>query len=101
MSFRVIHDSEAALEFREAVAWYENQSDGLGLQFIHDVDNVITEISEQPFRFSRAGRMSRRAQVLGWPYIIYFAINQPHSEIKVIAIWHGARNPADLRRRLK
>ena len=101
MRFRVIHDSEATVEFREAVAWYESQRGGLGVQFTLDVDKVIAAISARPLRFSKAGRKSRRAQVLGWPYTIYFAVNEMHSEIKVIAVWHGARNPADLHRRLK
>jgi plasmid stabilization system protein ParE len=39
--------------------------------------------------------------VLGWPYAIFFAVNEAHHEVKVIAVWHGARNPAELRRRLK
>jgi plasmid stabilization system protein ParE len=101
MSFRVIYDSEAAFEFREAIVWYESQRDGLGVRFIVDIDKVIAAISAQPFRFSKAGNKSRKAQILGWPYTIYFAVNEGHSEVKVIAIWHGARNPAELRRRLK
>ena len=101
MSFRVIHDTEAAFEFREAVAWYESQTEGLGVRFTLEVDAVIATISSQPFRFSKAGRKVRRTQVLGWPYTIYFVVNEAHSEIKVIAIWHGSRNPAELQRRLK
>ena len=101
MSFRVIHDSEATFEFREAVAWYEGQAEGLGVRFTLEVDAVITAISFQPLRFSKAGHKSRKARVHGWPYSIYFVINEAHAEIKVIAVWHGARNPAELRRRLK
>jgi hypothetical protein len=33
--------------------------------------------------------------------IPYFTINVEHREVKILAIWHGARNPAELRRRLK
>jgi len=101
MSLRVIHDSEATLEFREAVAWYENQAAGLGIRFTLEVDKVIAAISAQPFRFSKAGHKSRRAQIFGWPYTIYFVVNDAHSEIKVMAVWHGARSPAKLRRRVK
>jgi len=36
-----------------------------------------------------------------WPYSIYFTINKEHREVKVVAIWHGSRNPVELRRRLK
>ena len=97
----MVHDTEATFEFREAVAWYEGQAQGLGVRFTLEVDAVITAIVSQPLRFSKAGRKARKARVLGWPYSIYFVINEAHSEIKVIAIWHGARNPAELRRRLK
>ena len=101
MSFRVIHDTEATFEFREAVARYERQAEGLGVRFTLEVDKVIAAISSQPFRFSKTGRKGRKARILGWPYTIYFVVNEAHAEIKVIAVWHGARNPAELRRRLK
>lgn len=65
MSFRVIHDTEATFEFREAVAWYEAQADGLGVRFILEVDAVMTAIASQPFRFSKAGHKARKARLLG------------------------------------
>jgi hypothetical protein len=101
MNFRVIHDSEAAFEFQEAVTWYEGQSEGLGVRFTLEVDAVIAAISSQPLRFSKAGCKGRKARVPGWPYSIYFVVNEACAEIKVIAVWHGSRNPAELRRRLK
>jgi plasmid stabilization system protein ParE len=101
MSFRVVYDSEATFEFREAVAWYETRSEELGVRFILEVDRVVAAISEQPFRFSKAGRNARKAKVPDpWPYSVYYVINREHLEIKVLAIWHGSRNPAALRRRL-
>lgn len=101
MSFRVLHDSEATFEFREAVAEYERQVEGRGVRFTLAVDKVIAAIFSGPFRFSKAGRIGRKARVLGWPYTIYFVVNESHAEIKVIAVWHGARNPDVLRQRLK
>ena len=98
MSFRVVHDSEAAFEFREAVARYEGQAEGLGVRFTLEVNAVMAAISSQPLRFSQAGR---KARVHGWPYSIYFVVNEAHAEIKVIAVWHGARNPVELRRRVR
>jgi plasmid stabilization system protein ParE len=100
MSFRVVHEAVATTEFREAVAWYEQQSEGLGVRFVLEVDKVLAAVSSQPLRFSKASRKSRKARVFGWPYTIYFAVNEEHREVKVIAVWHGARNPAELRARL-
>ena len=101
MSLQIRQEAEAAAEFQEASAWYEAQASGLGTCFVLAVDKVISAICTQPFRFPKAGAMSRKARVLGWPYTIYFAFNEGAHEIKVIAVWHGKRNPAELRRRLR
>ncbi|MEW6302434.1 MAG: type II toxin-antitoxin system RelE/ParE family toxin [Verrucomicrobiota bacterium] len=101
MSCQLILEGEAKAEFLEAFAWYEEQAEHLGVRFVHDVDRVMAAICANPLRFSLAGRLNRRAQVRGWPYTIYFAINAKRREIKVVAVWHGARDPATLRRRLK
>jgi len=101
MSVRVLHEAEAAIEFQESVAWYEEQVDGLGIGFVFAVDKVMEAICGEPLRFPKASRESRKARVLGWPYTIYFAFNEDAQEIKVVAMWHGKRNPAGLRLRLK
>ena len=101
MSLRVLHDAEAAVEFQEAVAWYEGQAAGLGARSVLAVDKVVSAIRTHPLRFPKAAAMSRKARVLGWPYTIYFQFNEAAPEIKVIAIWHGRRSPAELHRRLK
>ena len=101
MSFRVVHDAAATMEFREAVAWYEVESEGLGLRFVLEVQAVMEAISSHPLFFSKAGRKSRKARVINWPYTIYFVVIEAHQEVKVTAVWHGARDPADLQKRLK
>ncbi len=50
MSYRIVHDTEATAEFREAVAWYEAQVEGLGIRFVHAVDQVMAAIAAQPLR---------------------------------------------------
>jgi len=101
MSFRLLHDAEAKVEFQEAVARYEAQCQGRGVRFTLEVDKVMNAISVQPLRFSKASQNSRKARVLGWPYSIYFVVNEAQQEVRIIAVWHGARNPAVLRRRLR
>ena len=52
--------------------------------------------------FRQATALTRKAKMPEpWPYSIYFTVNDRHREVKIIAVWHGVRNPAELRRRLK
>ena len=100
MTFRVVIEEEAEREFAEAVNFYDGREPGLGQRFARDVRDVFRVACKDPERFSRASRLTRKAKVLNWPYSVYFAIKVETSELVITTIWHGARNPAELRRRL-
>jgi plasmid stabilization system protein ParE len=102
MTFKVIIEDEAKREWNEAVDWYDNREPGVGYQLNEKIHAVLQTLSQQPERFPLATRLTRRVKVLGpWPYSAYFTIDTEYREVKVLAIWHGKRNPAELRRRLK
>jgi len=102
MTFKVIAEAEAKRDWNEAVDWYDEREPGLGLRLDEALRTFLQSLSQKPERFSRATRLTRKAKVPPpWPYSVYFTINAEHQEVKVLAIWHGARNPARLRRRLK
>ncbi len=102
MTFKVIADGQAKLEWNEAVDWYEQRERGIGLQFDDELRRFLQTLARNPERFRLATRLTRKARMPEpWPYSIYFTINQEHREVKVLAIWHGSRNPVELRRRLK
>ena len=100
MRRRVIFDLEARLEFEDAIEWYDEREPGLGDRFKAEVLATIQRILKDPERFPLRGRKVRRASVETFKkYNILFRI-EPNF-IVVAAIFHGARNPARLRRRLK
>ena len=101
MTFRTVIEEEAEREFAEAVDFYDGYEPGLGQRFAHDVRDVFKEVAKNPERFSRHSRLTRKAKVLDWPYSVYYAIKTATSELVIVTVWHGARNPAELRRRLK
>ena len=102
MTFTVIADAEAKRDWNEAVDWYEARETGVGLRLDEAIQAFLQTLSQQPERFRFATRLTRKAKILGpWPYSVYFVVNTEFREVKVLAIWHGARNPAELRRRLK
>ena len=102
MNFRVVIEEEAEREFAEAVAFYEERKKGLGQRFARDVYDAFQKVCEDPKRFPPASRLTRKAKIPPpWPYSIYYAIKAETREIVISTVWHGARNPADLKRRLK
>jgi plasmid stabilization system protein ParE len=102
MTFKVIAEAEAKLDWSEAVDWYEEREPGVGLRLDTTIRTFLQTLSRQPERFPFATRLTRRAKILGpWPYSVFFTINTEFREVKVLAIWHGRRNPAELQRRLK
>jgi plasmid stabilization system protein ParE len=101
MTFRVLIEDEAEREFADAVRFYDEREPGLGQQFARDVRDVFKTVCENPEKFRRCSRLARKAKVLDWPYSVYFTIKAETSELVIITVWHGARNPAQLRRRLQ
>lgn len=84
----------AAAEFEEAVAWYENERRGLGIQFKEAVLNTIESIQRHPLAFPRIYRRLRRARVKRFPYSTMYTI-EPLS-IRVIAVFHARRDAGEL-----
>jgi plasmid stabilization system protein ParE len=102
MIFKVIADVEAKHEWNEAVDWYETQETGLGWRFDDELLAFLQMLAHNPERFRLAAQLTYKATMPEpWPYSIYFTINREHREVKILAVWHGARNPAELRRRIK
>jgi plasmid stabilization system protein ParE len=100
MRRQVIFDLEARLEFENAVAWHNEREPGLGDRFEAEIDATIQRILKDPERFPLRSKTIRRASVETFKkYSILFRIEPDF--IEVAAVFHGARNPARLRRRLK
>ena len=101
MRREIIFLHAARLEFDEAILWYDEQQPGLGDEFEAEVNHAITEILKNPERFRLASRETRKARLLErfHRYSIYFYVQSDH--IGIVSVFDGARNPAELRRRLK
>lgn len=92
--FRV--ESVAQTEFDEAADWYESQREGLGFDFVAEVERVLLHI-EQAAAFptapiSKGDRfVVRREFVERFPYVVVFV--EMDDERRVIMIRRGTSNP--------
>jgi plasmid stabilization system protein ParE len=95
-------DPEAEEEIDAAVAWYEAQRPGLGLEFLEALDEARSRFVEAPQALPLVPGVSaklgvRRCPVYRFPYWLVF-IELP-GEIRVLAVAHSRRRPGFWRSR--
>lgn len=100
MNPRLVFRPDARLEFIEAIARYEGECPGLGREFAREVIRALKRARQQPEVFRRVRGRARKIRLRRFKaYSIYFAAK---GEITaVLSVFHGARNPAELRQRLR
>ncbi|MDQ6631943.1 MAG: type II toxin-antitoxin system RelE/ParE family toxin [Verrucomicrobiota bacterium] len=100
MSLPVIFKSAARLEFDEAVAWYEGERTGLGEEFKLEVKSALQRALANPELFQKVRGRAQRIRLRRFKkYAIYFAIKD--DVFSILSVFHGARNPDELKRRLR
>lgn len=90
--------TEAEQELFEAGDEYNAIREGLGDDFLEEVDTVLDRIRRGPRLFPIAMRTARVALVDRFPYIVVYAI--ANERIRVVAIQHARRDPASWQSRL-
>ncbi len=93
----------AQAEFEASAAWYEGERDGLGYDFVAEVERTLSRIMHQA-QFATApictvrGGIVRREFVERFPYVVYFV--ETAEARRVIMIRRGSADPARWRSRL-
>lgn len=86
----IIH-SEAELELRQAVAYYENKCTGLGLDLEREVSQALDDIQESPERWPIKRHGTRWRLLHRFPYAIYYL--ELLDAIWVVALAHTHQKP--------
>lgn len=88
---RVTYHDGAIAELREAVAFYNERSAGLGFAFLDDVRTVLAEVSVHPGMGVAVRPAVRRALLSRFPYSILY--HSSEARILVLAVMHHRRKP--------
>ena len=97
MTYKVIVRPEAEREIQEAFDWYEERSEGLGLEFLRVADACLSIVQRNPVAYQIVHEPVRRALLRKFPYALFYLIRE--DTIVVIACFHVKRSPADWQRR--
>lgn len=78
-------------EIDEAVAWFDEQVEGKGTDFLDELDRVIRRVKAYPFASTEIEPDIRRCLFAGFPYSLIYGIEE--QTIVVIAVAHFRRTP--------
>jgi toxin ParE1/3/4 len=82
----------ARLEFDEAADWYGDRDLLIKVRFVEAVDKTIDRLAAFPSSYPLVfGTTIRRALVPGFPYAIFFAVD--NLRINILSVFHTSRNP--------
>lgn len=87
----VIH-ADAQKEIDESFAYYEGKRDGLGYDFVAEVEDTTEQIHRWPKLGSTFGDTEyRRRLVKRFPYLVFY--RETDEDIRIIAVAHAKRKP--------
>lgn len=98
MSYEIIVRPEAAREVQEAFDWYQEKTEGLGLEFLRAADACLAGVQRNPLASPMMYQEIRRALLRKFPYILFYIVKE--EQIIVLACFHARRDPIDWMRRV-
>ena len=90
MIYEVLVRGKAKADIRRAAKWYEYQREGLGKEFVAEVDAAIARIQANPEQYEVVHREIRHAILRRFPYGIFYRIQTV--KIGVSAVLHLKRD---------
>jgi plasmid stabilization system protein ParE len=93
----LISEPPADAEVEAAFEWYENERQGLGLEFLDELRAAYNRVADGPHKYQELRGGIRRAFLRRFPYAVYFAIEG--DVVVVVAVLHASRDPAEWQRR--
>ena len=96
---QIIVRPEAEAEVQQAFDWYQEQSEGLGLEFLRAIEACLSGIMRNPLAYTVFKVPNvRRALVRRFPYVLFYLVDD--DAIVIIAVFNVKRQPIDWLRRV-
>jgi len=97
--YRLRLNTDAEVDFAEAVDYYDQQQSGVAIEFIETVEGYFESIRSNPLQFGLVAGNFRRAIVRRFHHQIIFRVDP--DEIVVFVIVHTSRDEQSWLKRLK
>ena len=91
MKYNLIIRDEADEETFKSFLWYEDQRQGLGEEFLWQIEKSLSAITNYPLHYQKIYKQFRHISVKRFPYVIVFEIEG--NFVIVYSVFHTSRNP--------
>lgn len=85
---------EAKTDVADAYLWYEDQSLGLGMEFLRCVEAALQSVHRMPLIYPVVHRGYRRALLRRFPFAVFFEIDEASDRCIVYSVFHCSQDPA-------
>lgn len=89
---RVEYHPAIEQELRKVIEYYNLCSQGLGLEFLNELERQILKIASSPTQWRIVEYDIRRALMRRFPYLIYFRVLE-NDVLRVTVVKHQRRHP--------
>ena len=82
---------DVALEIKFSYQWYQNQAEGLGQDYLSELESSMKMIRELPETWPRFQQGFRRFLLSKFPFSVIYQISI--NTVYVVAVMHNSRKP--------
>ena len=90
MKYEFLIRGRAKRDVRRAAKWYERQREGLGKEFVAEVDAAFERITDNPQQYGIVHREIRHCILRRFPYGVFYRLQA--NKISVFAVIHLKRD---------
>ena len=85
----------ASNEVRESIAYYNEQREGLGLEFAFELKQTLLRMKHHPLAWAPLSDRVRRCRINRFPYSVIYEVR--HDTLIIAAVQHHSRAPVNWR----
>ncbi len=95
MIYKLITRSTFEIDLKEIIYYYKCIDISLARRLLKELKKVKLYLIKNPKGFELKYKNVRQIELKKFPYILHYFINEPDSEVYLIAITHSHKNTSD------
>jgi plasmid stabilization system protein ParE len=87
----------ATIEILEAYDWYESAKEGLGTEFLNELEDFYESLHRNPNIYSYYNRPVRQGSINRFPYMVVYEFFADSNTIVIYSVFMAKQDPAKKR----